>query len=104
LIALQRTREDSQINFEWAYKAHEKGSDYEPANTTRLSAGEVMPGLDSSVEHVATAISRHITTALPKPASFGPVSLLLSTGRLSRTTEVTDEVRESHQLPDLALT
>ena len=84
LITLLRTREDSEVSFEWAVHSREDEGKDESANAWRLSAGEVMPGLDTVVEQVAAAISRHIAAASPKPDP-APSSLLLSTGSLSRT-------------------
>jgi len=84
LITLLRTREDSEVSFEWAVHSREDEGKDESANAWRLSAGEVMPGLDTVVEQVAAAISRHIAAASPKPDP-APASLLLSTGSLSRT-------------------
>jgi hypothetical protein len=96
LIVLLRTREDSQICYDWAYKGQENVVEGEPVNI-RLSTDEVMIGLQSKAGQIATAISRHITTAAPMPctAMSSPVSLLLSTGSLSQTSEgAKDEVSE----------
>ncbi len=89
LITLLRTREDGDINYEWAFITWEDGVVGEPETLMRLSAKDVMPGLDSDIEQVAAAISRHITTASPTPSRDlpGPISLLLSAGSLSRETE-----------------
>jgi hypothetical protein len=90
LIVLMRTREDSQVSYEWAYKCRENG----PVQTVQcLSADEVMAGLHSSVGQVAGAISRRVATASRKRVdTSGRVSLLLSTGSLSQTPESKDEV------------
>src|SRR3569833_320740 len=77
LIVLLRTREDSQICYEWAYKSH-CGGDIDPVSV-RLSADDVMTGLPSQVGEVAAAISRHIATLAPRPpptVSTAPVSLI----------------------------
>ncbi|KAB8074309.1 hypothetical protein BDV29DRAFT_156789 [Aspergillus leporis] len=90
LLVLLRTREGGQIRFYWAYK----GSGHEPL-TGSLSIDEVMTtGLQSNIGQTAAAISRQIATvASSQPeAAAGPVSLLLSTGSLSQTSEgATDE-------------
>lgn len=83
LITLLRTREDSEVSFEWAVRRQGDEGEDEPVNAVRLSAGEVMPGLDTAVEQVAAAISRHIGTAALEQ-SAAPLSLLLSTGSLSQ--------------------
>ncbi|KAK4119473.1 nonribosomal peptide synthase SidD [Parathielavia appendiculata] len=87
LMVLQRTREDSQIGYDWAYKTSDNGADDETASTMRFSVNEVMPDFDSSVEQSAAAISRHIASASPRPTSASPVSLLLSTGPLAQASE-----------------
>lgn len=106
LITLLRTREDSEISFEWALRSREdegKDSD-ETTKVMRLSAGEVMPGLDAAVEQVAAAISRHMATAAQKPGP-APLSLLLSTGSLLRTAAgaTKEEVSTSHALGSAAI-
>ncbi len=93
LITLLRTREDGEISYEWAYSTQEDGGVGKPETVMRLSAKDVMPGLDSDVEQVAAAISRYIAAALPAPSPDlpGPISLLLSAGSLSRDAEVTNK-------------
>lgn len=96
LILLLRTREGSQIGFDWAFRGRANGFEHEPVNR-HLSMGEVMTGLQNSVGQVAASISRHIAIAAPsRPAAMSsPVSLLLSTSFLSQTSEeVKDEVSE----------
>ncbi|KAJ9151328.1 Nonribosomal peptide synthetase 4 [Pleurostoma richardsiae] len=92
LIVLLRTREDIQTSYEWAYRSLENGIAYEPVNR-RLSTDEVMIDLKSTVGQVAAAISRNITAAAPRPCTVmsSSVSLLLSTGSLSRTSEGADD-------------
>lgn len=100
LIVLLRTREDGQVQHDWAYKGRATAAkEVEPADT--LSTAEVMPSLQSSVQQTSEAISRHIKRAVvgQYTATSSPASLLLSTGSLSRTAEGTrDEVSE---WPDL---
>lgn len=100
LITLLRTREDSEISFEWAVRSREDEGKDETTNAMRLSAGEVMPGLDAVVEQVAAAISRHIATAAAQKPGPASLSLLLSTGSLSRTAAGTakEEVSAPHEL------
>ncbi|KAJ5963768.1 uncharacterized protein N7479_003644 [Penicillium vulpinum] len=80
LMVLLRSREDSQISYDWSYKNSENG--VEPQSVNKLLMNEVMKGLQSNVGEVATAISRNITTGASSPAS-----LVLSTSSLSRTSE-----------------
>ncbi|KAJ5427052.1 hypothetical protein N7465_002122 [Penicillium sp. CMV-2018d] len=80
LMVLLRTREDSQISYDWSYKDFANGT--EPESVNKLSMNEVMKGLQSNVGEVATAISRSITAGASSPAS-----LILSTSSLSRTSE-----------------
>ncbi|KAL2872812.1 nonribosomal peptide synthase SidD [Aspergillus lucknowensis] len=87
LIALLRTREGSQISYEWAY-----GN--QPELTKRsLSLDKPKIGLETSVEEAATAIANYLATFAPiqKGAESHPTSLLLSTGSLSQTSEAKDE-------------
>ncbi|KAL2200113.1 non-ribosomal peptide synthetase [Corynascus similis CBS 632.67] len=85
LIVLLRTREDSQFTFEWAYKT-EEGANGELPGVMRLSASEVLPDLQSSLEKVASAIASQIgaTSSRPSLNHAGPISLLLSTGSLTQ--------------------
>jgi fusarinine C synthase len=96
LIVLLRTREDGQISCDWAYKVRESVLEDEPVNI-RLSTDEVMADLQSTVGQAAAKISRHIATVAPRPctAFSDPVSLVLSTGPLSLTSEgAKDEVSQ----------
>lgn len=88
LMVLLRSREDSQISYDWSYK--DVADDAQPASVNKLVMNEVMKGLQSNVGEVATAISRNITTGASSPAS-----LVLSTSSLSRTSEeAKDDVSE----------
>ncbi|ROV91725.1 hypothetical protein VPNG_09946 [Cytospora leucostoma] len=90
LIVLLRTREDGQVQHDWAYRGRATAAkEVEPANT--LSTSEVMPSLQSSIQQTSEAILRHITKAVSSQytAISSPASLLLSTGSLSRTSEGT---------------
>ncbi|CAI7566436.1 unnamed protein product [Penicillium glandicola] len=80
LMVLLRSREDSQISYDWSYKNFANGA--EPESVNKLLMNEVMKGLQSNVGEVATAISRNIPTG-----ASGPASLVLSTSSLSRTSE-----------------
>ncbi|KAJ5542306.1 AMP-dependent synthetase/ligase [Penicillium sp. DV-2018c] len=79
LIVLLRSREESQVSFEWRYNDR-ASTESEPVN--RISMNEVMNGLQSNVAEVATAISQRITSDTSTLAS-----LILSTSCLSRTSE-----------------
>lgn len=86
LMVLLRSREDSQISYDWSYKDFANGT--EPESVNKLLMNEVMKGLQSNVGEVATAISRSIPAGASSPAS-----LILSTSSLSRTSEeAKDEV------------
>lgn len=85
LIVLLRTREGSQTCYDWAYKSETNDIGQELV-IRNLSMDEVITGLQSSIGEAAAVISRHITTAAPTQMS-SPVSLLLSTSTLSRTSE-----------------
>lgn len=88
LIVLLRSREDSQISYDWSYKYSANGA--EPESVNKILMNEVMKGLQSNVGEVATAISRNITAGASSDAS-----LVLSTSSLSRTSEeAKDEVSE----------
>jgi len=94
LIVLLRTREGSQISYEWAYKSQGDGFEFEK-EIRRLAMVEIVSGIQSTIGDTATAISHHIATVSPsKPAAVSsPVSLLLSTSSLSQTSEeAKDEV------------
>lgn len=99
LIVLLRTREDTDIPvwFDWTVSSpsQEKGAQDEPEQVMRLSASEVMTGLDSEVGQVAAAISRHMAAMTAPRSSADP--LLFSTASLSQVTEGAtskDEVSE----------
>ncbi|KAJ5143841.1 AMP-dependent synthetase/ligase [Penicillium bovifimosum] len=79
LMVLLRSREDSQVSFDWFYS----GASAEPESVNKISMNEVMNGLQSNVAEVATAISRNITAG----TSSTPASLILSTSSLLRTSE-----------------
>jgi hypothetical protein len=91
VIALLRTKESSQVTYEWAYNP-ESGSKTELVKRT-LSIDELKIGLQSSVEDAASAIANYLSTVAPDQiATSKPASLLLSTGSLSQTSEAKDEV------------
>ncbi|KAL5338757.1 hypothetical protein BJX70DRAFT_365544 [Aspergillus crustosus] len=92
LIALLRTREDSQVSYEWAYKYGEDSRQTE-LSKRRLTIDELKIVLQSSVEEAATAISNYIATIAEiqhEPVS-NPASLLLSTGFLSQVIDNKEE-------------
>lgn len=66
-ITLLRTREGSQISFEWANETEQMN---------RLAVEDLV-GLQSSVNEAAVAVSKHLGTGSSN-------TLLLSTGSLSR--------------------
>ncbi|KAL2851960.1 hypothetical protein BJY01DRAFT_232726 [Aspergillus pseudoustus] len=91
VIALLRTRESSEITYEWAYKGRESGLQTELKKRT-LSIDELEIGLQSNVEEAAAAIANHLATVTPdQKATSNPNSLLLSTGSLSQLSEAKDE-------------
>lgn len=93
LIVLLRTREGSQISFDWTYR---NGAEQETAKGC-LSMEKVMTELQDTTGKVAAAILDDIKTAAPSQhaTTSRPVSLLLSTSSLSQTPEeAKDEVSE----------
>ncbi|KAL4741514.1 hypothetical protein BDV11DRAFT_168099 [Aspergillus similis] len=83
-IALLRTRESSQISYEWAYG----GGD----SPKRLAMEELKIGLQSSVEEAAVAVFEYIATvATVATDTSGSTSLILSSDSLSQTAEAKDE-------------
>jgi hypothetical protein len=80
LLVLMRTREDSQVRYDWAYidRAH---GDHQNLTKRSLAENEVLSNRQDSIGQLAEAISRHITTGSSgddAPKSGG-VSLFLST-------------------------
>ncbi|KAL4879115.1 hypothetical protein BJY04DRAFT_229461 [Aspergillus karnatakaensis] len=91
LITLLRTREDSQVSYEWAFKS-EDNRQTELA-TRRLAIDELKIVLQSSVAEAATAISNYIA-AVPESqyeSTSKPASIVLSTSSLSQTLDNKDE-------------
>lgn len=98
-IVLLRTREDGYSCYDWAYVA--RGNAFEqPAVKFRLSTDEVIPGLQNTVEQIASAISHHIATYKPtKEATMSDVtSLLLSNNSSYKRSEANDDVSNSNWL------
>jgi len=94
-IVLLRTREGGDISFDWAYKGRTDSLKHEQAKG-HLAMGNVMTGLQDNVGQVAAVIRRDIVASVASSQHTtipGPVSLLLSTGSLSQTSqEVKEEV------------
>ncbi|KAL4938517.1 hypothetical protein BDV06DRAFT_52549 [Aspergillus oleicola] len=84
-VALLRTQENSQISYEWAYEG--RGDQRGTEIARRLAVDELKIGLQSSVGDAAAAISGYLATDTTE--TFGPASLVLSTGSLSQ--EAKDE-------------
>ncbi|KAL2802298.1 hypothetical protein BJX63DRAFT_438001 [Aspergillus granulosus] len=90
-IALLRTRESSDVTYEWAYVGRASGRQAE-LGTRALSLEKLKIGLQSSVEEAAAAIAKDLATVTPDPTEAShPTSLLLSTGSLSQTSGAQDE-------------
>lgn len=84
LIVLLRSREDTQVSYDWSYTNGQNGQQI----TNKLSMNEVMKGLESNVGEVATAILQTIPTG-----SSSSTSMILSTSTLVQTSEtIKDEV------------
>ena len=96
LLVLLRAQEDTQFTCEWAFCGGEDGASGEPVSSVSLDVASVVPDLQTTVEQASVAISQHIASVQPKTHASQPrpVSLLLSTGSLTRTPEGTknDEV------------
>lgn len=95
LIVLLRTRENSQITYDWAYQQqnvvrHESAS--------KLLMSNLVTGLQNRVRDVATAIAYHVSIAgqnFPQAGSSS-TSLILSTDSLaSPSNDTKDEVSVS---------
>lgn len=90
LVVLLRTREDTEFSFEWTYSSCGAGAMNEPKDVMRVAVNEVVTDLDSRAREVAATISRHIASR-PPIASSDNVSLILSTGHLSRFSDKTTQ-------------
>ena len=94
LIVILRTRDSSQISYEWTYKG--QADDFEHR---RLPMDDVVQGLQSNVQEVLAAISSYSQISVDDTLS--PVSLLLSTGSLSpASVDTKEEVRMKIHLAD----
>jgi hypothetical protein len=81
LIVLLRTREGERVAFHWSYY----GLPNEPEEPIKhLSMGDVMNGLQDSIENVTATISSLISRADLSRKYAAPVSLLLSTSDTSQ--------------------
>lgn len=94
LMVLLRTREGSQITYDWTYAARER--DLGAITRSRcLSLDRVVSGLDTTVRQATAAIAHEITTVSPGDMVAADRSevVLLSTSSLSRGPEEgSDEV------------
>jgi hypothetical protein len=93
LVVLMRTREGTLPRFEWAYKSRAEDASVKSVNY-ELPTETLVPGLDSSVEQIATAISQHIKAVTPVELGAAPnsMSLILSSGSLTYDAEANEEV------------
>ncbi|KAJ5769535.1 hypothetical protein N7520_004094 [Penicillium odoratum] len=91
LIVLMRTREGTLPRFEWAYNSR-SDADVKSVHN-QLPTENVVPGLDSSVEQIATAISQYIKSTTPVELGDAPnsASLILSSGSLTYDAEANEE-------------
>ncbi|KAL5356257.1 hypothetical protein BJX96DRAFT_171445 [Aspergillus floccosus] len=84
LVVLLRTREESQISFEWARVDRTQTPDGS-REAKYLRMGELMPaGLKSSVRQVAAAISQQAANSSPSD----PVTLVFSTSSMSQSSNL----------------
>ncbi|KAK1139705.1 Nonribosomal peptide synthetase 4 [Aspergillus melleus] len=85
LIVLLRTREDRQFLFDWAHQSwqNDVANEFE---TRSLSVNEVVMDLRTSVDQTAGDLLPRIAATVPSPstAATKSISLLFSTGSLSR--------------------
>ncbi|KXT08404.1 hypothetical protein AC579_5999 [Pseudocercospora musae] len=90
LIVLLRTREGTNVNFEWAYKS--QTVEHEPARRN-LSLDKVTKGLQDSVADVTRTIKRQSQPSIETydAAISNPIGLLLSTSSLLHTSEEAKE-------------
>lgn len=94
LIVLLRTREGVQISFEWARNDRPSISG-QAAETQQFSMNNVITNLETTIGQAADAIRRELKYGDAKKinADATPKAMLLSSGRLSRTSdEIDDEV------------
>ena len=89
LLVLLRTHESSHIKFDWAYQS--RGQNGDTLSYQCLSMSEIVPNLQSSVGEVALNIHKHVVTARTEhsASSCNPVSLVISTGCSSQSSEET---------------
>lgn len=86
LMVLLRSREDSQISYDWSYT--DGTGDSENGDVNELSMNEVMEGLDDHVGTVASTIYQNLPMGVSSPAS-----MILSTSSMLKTSDTTkDEV------------
>lgn len=98
LIVLLRTREDSQISFDWACQNWQNGM-VTGFEKRCISTEEVVPDLRKTVREVTASLSPHVAAALSGNgmSTTNPISLLLSTSSLSQNSAHTmDDVRQQY--------
>ncbi|KAI1608519.1 nonribosomal siderophore peptide synthase Sid2 [Exophiala viscosa] len=86
LLVLSRTQDRDQVSFEWTYRSPTNGV-LPGLPQTQLSRSEIAAEPSRNVGQIATAISQSLpkVTATHEADVSSPVSLLLSTGPLTRT-------------------
>lgn len=92
LIVLLRTREGSEISYDWGYQTQQNDSQQYTVKGC-ISMREVMAGVQDKVEDVIAFLSRHMQSLAETQSSnaMDPASLMLSTSSLGQTSE---EARE----------
>lgn len=96
LIVLLRTREGSQVSYDWGYQTQQNDSQQHSVLGC-VSMEKVMTGLQDKVEDLLASLS-HDIQAIPEAQSSngsGPASLILSTSSLGPTSQ---EAREEVSL------
>jgi hypothetical protein len=87
LIVILRTQDSGQISYEWAYGIQATDTEAQPV-VRRLLMKDVVVDLKEEIRNAAEATARHVMDVSQREHTTTiPISLLLSTGSLSRTEE-----------------
>ena len=100
LIVLWRTREDTQVSFDWAYRGRDITSDHDTSTPVCLSTDEIATGVQTMVDDATASISRHLMRVQEGTAGLfpGSASLVLSTETTSRGQREDEEVSKDPTL------
>ncbi|KAL1307029.1 hypothetical protein AAFC00_005654 [Neodothiora populina] len=98
VIVLLRSREDSDISFDWAYDTRKDPLVPQSTNKRRLAMKDVIVNLQSPVKDTLAAISSYLAASRQEQieADSGTISIILSTSTLSQTSDKVEEVGVLH--------